>query len=106
MNITTIIELGNQEVEGIIGGKLIFAQEQIDDNIIETCVECIQMEDSEEKITTEDGMQRVFDQLKEKGVIPAHIDDFSFEMPSCERLKNSKKAMDNLPQKIILSYMS
>lgn len=106
MNITTIIELENQEVEAIAGAKLIFAQEQIEENIIETCVECFQIEGSEEKISTDEAMERVFKQLQQEGVIPATVEDFSFEMPSCERLKSKSDQLAELPQKVILSFMS
>ncbi|MFJ5715105.1 hypothetical protein [Neobacillus sp. NPDC093127] len=106
MNITTIIELENQEVEQIAGAKLVFAQEQIEENIIETCVECFKLEDSTETVTTEDAMQRVFDRLQQRGVIPPNVEDFSFEMPSCERLKRKTDSETELPQKVILSFMS
>jgi hypothetical protein len=106
MNITTIIELENKEVENIAGAKLVFAQEQIDENIIETCVECLKVENSEEMISTEEAMQRVFDHLKHDGVIPSKVEDFSFEMPSCERMKRKVDFENDLPQKVILSYMS
>ncbi|MFF2450695.1 hypothetical protein ACFVSW_27075 [Neobacillus sp. NPDC058068] len=106
MNITTIIELENQEVEHIAGAKLVFAQEQIDENIIETCVECFQLEDSTEMVPTEDAMQRVFDRLQQRGIIPPNVEDFSFEMPSCERLKRKPDSVTELPQKVILSFMS
>jgi hypothetical protein len=106
MNITTIIELENLEVEAIAGAKLVFAQEHIEENIIETCVECFQIEGSEEKLSTDDVMQKVFDQLKESGVIPTKIEDFSYEMPSCERIKRKTTEEKELPQKVILSFMS
>jgi hypothetical protein len=106
MNITTIIELENREVENITGAKLVFTQEQIDENIIETCVECFKLEDSEVTLTTEEAMQRVFEQLQEEGVIPPNVEDFSYEMPSCERIKRKNTSELDLPQKVILSFMS
>ncbi|MEH7107679.1 MULTISPECIES: hypothetical protein [Bacillaceae] len=106
MNITTIIELENQEVEAIAGAKLVFAEEQIDENIFETCVECFQLEHSQEIISTEDAMQRVFSQLKKKGVIPNGVEDFSFEMPACGQLKSKSNGETELPQKVILSFMA
>ncbi|CRK83632.1 hypothetical protein [Neobacillus massiliamazoniensis] len=106
MNITTIIEMENQEVETIAGAKLVFAQEHIEENIIETCVDCFQIEESGEKITTEDAMQRVFEQLQKEGMIPTHVEDFSYEMPSCERLKRKAADEKDLPQKVILSFMA
>ncbi|AZU61114.1 hypothetical protein [Neobacillus mesonae] len=105
MNITTIIELENQEVESIAGAKLVFAQEQIEENIVETCVECFQMEDSEDTLTTEEAMEKVFNRLQQQGIIPPNVIDFSFEMPSCERLRSINQETD-IPQKVILSYMS
>lgn len=106
MNITTIIELENREVENIAGARLVFIQEQIDENIIETCVECFKLEDSEATLTTEEAMQRVFEQLQQEGVIPQDVEDFSYEMPSCERIKRKNNSELDLPQKVILSYMS
>ena len=105
MNITTIIELENSEVEIMAGAKLVFEQGQIDENIIETCVECFQVEDSGERLTSEEAMQRVFNQLKQKGVIPSIVEDFSYEMPSCGQLINKSERKYDLPQKVILSYV-
>jgi hypothetical protein len=106
MNITTIIELENHEVENIAGAKLVFAQEQIEENIIETCVDGFKVEGSENLIPTEDAMEKVFNHLKKDGVIPAKVEDFSFEMPSCERMKRKNDEDIEMPQKIILSFMS
>lgn len=106
MNITTIIELENNEVENIAGAKLVFAEERIHENIVETCVECFEIEESNEKLSTEDAMQKVFEQLKQKGLIPVEVEDFSYEMPSCERLKRKIKNDSDLPQKVILSFMA
>lgn len=106
MNITTIIELENLEVETIAGAKLVFAQEQIEGNIIETCVEGFQIEGTEETVTTDDAMQRVFSQLKQEGVIPTKVEDFSYEMPSCEKIKRKAADEEKLPQKVIIAFMS
>lgn len=70
MNITTIIELDNMEVEEMTGATLVFTKEEIDTNIVEMCVECFKLEGSEECIESEIAMQSVFDKLKENGVIP------------------------------------
>ncbi|MCQ6280744.1 hypothetical protein [Bacillus sp. EB600] len=105
MNITTIIELENHEVEEMAGAKLVFAQEQIDENIVETCVDYLQANDSKKIISPEDAMSKVFDQLKQKGVVPQQIADFSFEMPSCGQLKKKSQGEYELPQRVILSYM-
>jgi uncharacterized protein YutE (UPF0331/DUF86 family) len=106
MNITTIIELENEEFEKMAGAKLVFAQEQIDENIVETCVDYLQAADSKEIITPEDAIQVVFDQLKEKGVIPQQVEDFSFEMPSCGQLRRKTQSECDIPQKVILTFIS
>ncbi|WP_042356596.1 hypothetical protein [Bacillus rubiinfantis] len=106
MNITTIIELENQEVESIVGAKLVFAQEQIEGNIIETCVESLQLNDSNEQISTDEAMEKVFQRLQQQGIIPPNIKEFSYEMPSCERLKSKTDQEAEIPQNIILTFMS
>jgi len=106
MNITTIIEMENREVENRAGAKLVFAQELVDENIIETCVECFKEEGSEQRISTEEAMERVFLQLKEEGIIPGKVEEYSYEMPSCGQLKKNSVGNDEIPQKVILSFMS
>ncbi|MBL4954306.1 hypothetical protein RCG24_10290 [Neobacillus sp. OS1-32] len=106
MNITTIIELENQEVEAMTGAKLIFAQEQIDDNIIETCVECLKLKDSDATLSTDDAMETVFRRLQQQGIIPPNVEEFSYQMPSCERIKNTADGKTDIPQKVILSFMA
>jgi hypothetical protein len=105
MNITTIIELENREVEQITGAKLVFTQEQIEDNIVETCVECFKYEGSEECIDSDEAMQVVFEYLKREGAIPEKVQDFSFQMPSCERLKKEVYNENDMPQKVLITFM-
>ncbi|MDP4083614.1 MAG: hypothetical protein Q8934_03260 [Bacillota bacterium] len=105
MNVTTIIELENNEVETLAGAKLVFCQEHIDENIVETCVECFQSETSGETVPTEEAMEKVFNELKKEGVIPKQVEDFSFEMPSCGNLISKSHFETDLPQKVILTYM-
>lgn len=104
MNVMTIIELENREVEKMTGAKLVFTQEQIDSNIIETCVECFKYEGSEECMQTDEAMEKVFNQLKQDGLIPEAVDSFSYEMPSCERLKKDVYSEQDMPQKVVISY--
>jgi hypothetical protein len=105
MNVTTIIELENREVEKMAGAKLVFTQEQIDSNIVETCVDCFKYEGSDECLDTDDAMEKVFNTLKQEGLIPEAVEDFSYEMPSCERLKKEVYSEQDMPQKVILSYI-
>lgn len=102
MYITTYIELENHEVETIAGAKMVFDTEQVNEEIVETCVEGFEIEATGEKLSSEDGIQIVFEHLKQKGIIPESVEDFSFEMPSCERLKKSER---ELPQNVILTFI-
>ncbi|GAE45233.1 hypothetical protein [Mesobacillus boroniphilus] len=86
------------------GAKLVFIQEQIDANIVETCVDCFKYEGSEDCLDTDDAMQRVFNALKANGMIPGAVEDFSYEMPSCERLRKDVYEEQDMPQKVILSF--
>ncbi|WP_442598976.1 hypothetical protein [Neobacillus sp. D3-1R] len=106
MNVTTIIELENKEVEKMTGAKLVFTQEHIDENIVETCVECLKFEGSNQCIDTDDAMQMVFDKLKLEGTIPENVQEFSFQMPSCERIKKDVYNESDMPQKVIITFMS
>ncbi|HLO12497.1 MAG TPA: hypothetical protein VK190_09805 [Pseudoneobacillus sp.] len=105
MNITTIIELENKEVEKITGAKLVFTQEHIEDNIVETCVECFKFEGSELCMDTDEAMQLVFEKLKNDGAIPEKVEDFSFQMPSCERIKKDVYNESDMPQKVIITFI-
>ncbi len=104
MNVTTIIELENREVEKMAGAKLVFTQEQIDANIVKTCVDCFKYEGSDECLDTDEAMEKVFKALKAEGVIPEAVEDFSYEMPSCERLRKDVYEEEDMPQKVVLSY--
>jgi hypothetical protein len=105
MNITTYIELENQEVEEIVKAKMIFSTEQINQQIIETCVEGFEADETGEKLSSEDAMEKVFDFLKSEGIIPTSVEDFSFEMPSCERLKKVVESDGDIPQNVIITYV-
>lgn len=88
------------------GGRLVFAEERIDENIVETCVDCFQESGTNEKIATDDAMQRVFDRLKENGIVPEEVVEFSYEMPSCGQLRKKSEPSFDIPQKVILTFMS
>jgi len=104
MNITTIIELENQEVEQMAGAKMVFVQEKIDEQIIHTCVDCFSIEGSEEKIDPEDAMEKVFEKLKGEGVIPQEVTEFSFEMPSCGTIRKNNHLIAEIPQNVVLTF--
>lgn len=104
MNITTIIELNNQEVEQMVGARMVFVQEKITEEIIQTCVDCFSVEGSEEKIEPEHAMEKVFEQLKGDGVIPEGVTEFSFEMPACGSIKKPNQVKADIPQTVVLTF--
>ncbi|WP_071459013.1 hypothetical protein [Bacillus massilinigeriensis] len=104
MNITTIIELENKEVEEIAGAKLVFSQEEVNSQIVETCVECFKYEGIDECVDTEETMEKVFEKLKEKAIIPKSVTEFSYQMPSCEKMKKAEYTDADMPQKVILTF--
>jgi hypothetical protein len=104
MNITTIIELNNQEVEQMVGARMVFVQEQITEQIIHTCVDCFSVEGSEDKIEPEHAMEKVFEQLKGDGLIPEGVTEFSFEMPACGTIKKHNKVIAEIPQNVVLTF--
>lgn len=103
MNITTIIELENKEVEEIIGAKMQFVEEHIQENIVHTCVEGFVDEKTNKPIDIDDAVEKLFAELKNKQVISANVEDFSCELPSCERIKHLDED-EFEPQKVIISY--
>ncbi|MFB6469286.1 hypothetical protein ACE38V_21360 [Cytobacillus sp. Hz8] len=104
MNITTIIEMENREVEQMAGAKMVFVEEHIMDDVVETCVNGFHSEESGQ-IETEDAMQVVFEKLKDEGVVPKNVKDFSYELPSCGRIKTQDDNSE-IPQKVIISYVA
>ncbi|WP_075980547.1 hypothetical protein [Bacillus massilinigeriensis] len=105
MNITTIIEMENREVEQMAGAKMVFVEEKIMEDVVETCVNGFQSEESGKTLDTEDAMQVVFEKLKNEGVIPQNVTDFSYEMPSCGRIKTNGNNSE-IPQKVIISFVA
>lgn len=103
LNITVIVELENNEVENILGASFLFEKEQIHDNIIHTCVEGFVDNETNEKLDIDEAMEKVFDTLKEKHGLSAAVEDFSYELPSCERIKHVD-GNDEIPQKVMISY--
>ena len=104
VNILTIIELENSEVEEIIEASFVFVDEQLYENVVQTCVDGFASKSTNERIDTDDAMETLFNKLKEKGVIPADIEDFSYELTSCERIKSNNPAKEELPKKIAISF--
>lgn len=104
MNITTIIELDNQEVEEIVGAKFAFIQEHTQENIVLTCVENFVDEKTGDKVEIEEAMDKLFFMLKEKELIAKEVEEYSYELPSCERIKKNDNTDEDLPQKVTISY--
>jgi hypothetical protein len=104
MDITTIIELENKEVEKILDAKIIFEKEKVNEYIIHTCVSGFIDNVSEDILQIDVAMEKLFMYLKEDGYVPAGLEDFSYELPSCDRIKNTA-GVDDIPQKVMISFI-
>lgn len=104
MNITIMIELENKEVEEILGAKMQFIEEHIQENIVHTCVEGFVDANTNEPIDIDDAVEKLFTELKNKNIVSKEVEDFSCELPSCERIKHLDED-EFEPQKVIISYV-
>ncbi|WP_416825258.1 hypothetical protein [Ectobacillus polymachus] len=104
MNITTIIELDNKEVEEMLGAKMKFMEEYIQDNIVNTCVEGFVDVKTNEPLDIDDACEKLFAELQNKQIISSAVEDFSCKLPSCERVKEFGEE-EFKPEKVVISYM-
>ncbi|WP_017755173.1 hypothetical protein [Calidifontibacillus oryziterrae] len=84
MLITTVISLAKDELEGLLNMKASFNYEEYEDSVL-ACVDGFIDNRTSENITIDDAMEALFSILKEKGIAPKDVVDFSFEIPSCGR---------------------
>lgn len=103
MKITTKIELENSEVEEILDVTFVYSEETICENVVQTCVEGLKDNKTNEYISTEVAMEQLFAILRANYVIPAGIDEFSYELFTCERIKNYETCKD-IPKQLIITY--
>lgn len=105
MNIVTIIELENTEVEELLNLETSFDEFKIEDFGIETCIDYYVNKETQEKLDPDTAVEQLFEKLKEKEIIPNYISHYSFEIPGCEKLKNKNGEFTEEPShKVILSY--
>ena len=104
MEVITIIELDNAEVEEILDAEFIFVEDNIYENVVHTCVDGFKEKKSGEFITIDDAFEKLFLILKANNLIPNEIEDFSYELSSCERLIRMDAKEDELPKKIAVSF--
>ena len=103
LKITTKIELENSEVEQLLDVSFIYGEETIWENVIQTCVEGLKSNKTNEFLNTEEAMEQLFAILKANYIVPAEIDEFSYEMYTCERIKNYDSNIE-MPKKLIITY--
>jgi len=103
VEVMTIIELENSEVEEILDAEFVFVEENVYENVVHTCVEGFKTKKNDEFMTADDAIEKLFLKLKVNKIIPNEIEDFSYELYSCERLIGLD-ATDELPKKIAISF--
>ena len=103
VEVMTIIELENSEVEEILNAEFVFVEENIYENIVHICVDGFKKKMNDEFMTTDDAIEKLFQQLKVNNIITNDIEDFSYELSSCERIINMDEK-EELPKKIAISF--
>jgi hypothetical protein len=104
VNILTIIELDNSEVEQILDASFVYVDETVYENVIHTCVDGFIANKTNKHLETDDAMEQLFAMLKARHIIPSTVEDFSYELTSCERIKTNNQEKNELPKKIALSF--
>lgn len=96
--------MDNSEVEQILDASFVFVDEIIYENVVHTCVDGFTSRRTNERLDTDDAMEQLFTMLKARHVIPSEVEDFSYELTSCERIKSNNPEKDELPKKIAISF--
>ena len=103
MKITTKIQLENEEVEQLLNVSFVYAEETICENIVQTCVEGLRSNKTNEILDTEEAMEQLFVLLKANYIIPGAVNEFSYEMFTCERIKNYD-CNKEIPKELVITY--
>lgn len=104
MYITTVISLAKEEIESFLNMKTSFNYEEHEDSV-QACVDGFVDNETTKYIGTDDAMEKLFAVLKEKGLAPEEVEDFSFEIPSCGKTKQSDDDnMEDIDVEFIISY--
>lgn len=104
VNILTIIELDNSEVEKILDASIVFQEEIVFENVTSTCVEGFKCNKTNELLDSDHAMEKVFLMLKANHYIPSQVQDFSYELSSCERIKSNTPEKEELPKMVSISF--
>ncbi|MGM9923566.1 MAG: hypothetical protein ACI35R_04885 [Bacillus sp. (in: firmicutes)] len=104
MNILTIIELDNSEVEEILDASFVFEEEALYENIVSTCVAGFQCRKTNKLLDSDEAMEQLFLRLKARHYIPEAIQDFSYELSSCERIRSNTQESDTWPKMVSISF--
>ena len=104
MNITSILEMSHSEVENILDASFIYVDEIVCENVIQTCVDGFTLNNSKENLETDEGMERLFLMLKARNIIPTTVKEFSYEISSCERIKDYNADTQVIPKLAILTF--
>jgi len=103
MKITTIIEMENSEVEQLLDVTFVYSEETICENVLQTCVEGLKSNKTNEFLKVEDAMEQLFAILKANYIIQSSVDEFSYELPTCERIKSYNSKVE-IPKQLIITY--
>ena len=103
MKITTKIELENSEVEQLLNVSFVYAEETVCENVVQTCVEGLKSNKTNDFLDTEEAMEQLFALLRANYIIPQEVDEFSYELYTCERIKNYDSHME-IPKNLIITY--
>ncbi|WP_050613982.1 hypothetical protein [Bacillus testis] len=104
LNIMTIIEMDHSEVEHILDASFVFVDETVYKNVVHTCVDGFLCNKSQSPIDTDDAMEQLFLRLKAKSVIPDSVQDFSYELASCERIRPTNSLKEEPLKTIAISF--
>ncbi|MFS0784613.1 hypothetical protein [Bacillus sp. 1P06AnD] len=104
LNIMTIIEMDHSEVEHILDASFVFVDETVYKNVIRTCVDGFICNKTKEPIETDDAMEQLFLRLKANRIIPEAVQDFSYELTSCERIESYRDDMEHNPKTLSISF--
>lgn len=100
-----MVEVENSEVEQMLHLETSYDEYKLGDYGIETCIDYYTELDSHKKVAPETVVDKLFQSLKGKEIIPNEVNTYSYEIPGCERLKNKKGEINNkISHKVILQY--
>lgn len=104
MDIMTIIEMDHSEVEQLLDASFNYVDEIVCENVVRTCVDGFTLINTKESLDTDEGMERLFLMLKARNIIPSSVEEFSYEISSCERIKNYNSDTQVRPKLAIISF--